>query len=573
MLIILAQDGTAIKPAVASAISQGIPVIAYDRLIEDPKALYITFDNVEVGRMQGRAIFAAVPRGNYIIIKGNKADANADFLRGGIDEIIKDAVAKGDIKIVGETYTDNWDPSKAQTETEQFLTQAENKVDAVVPENDGMAGGVVSALAAQGLAGKVPVSGQDGDTAALNRVAAGTQTVDVWKDARQLGKAAGEAAVQLCNGTTIDKVPGAKPFTTPGNNNLSSVLLTPIPITKDNLNIVLDAGWITKAALCQGVPAVQDAVLPIAAARRHDAGQRRVLPPTRSPRGAATPERSARSLLRLMELDTRLLGMVVALAIIWFGFQIASGGLFLTSRNLWNLSVQSASIAIMATGMVLIIVSRNIDLSVGSLLGFLGYTMAMVQVQWIPNALTSASISPTPGSSHWPSAWPCGAADRRVPGQHHRLRRRPVVHRHAGWISRLARADFSICPGPDPCAAWTGPLPCSAAARRARWARRAAGSSASWRVSAIIYSTLSNRRRRRAYGFPVRPIWALVTVLVVGCAAVLGAVWIANSYFWPDALAHDIRRGAQHSGAGRRTQDSGRHRQSGADHHRRRRSR
>ena len=89
-----------------------------------------------------------------------------------------------------------------------------------------------------------------------------------------------------------------------------------------------------------------------------------------------------------MELDTRLLGMVVALAIIWFGFQFASGGLFLTSRNLWNLSVQSASIAIIsATGMVLIIVSRNIDLSVGSLLGFLGYTMAMVQVQSTPNAL------------------------------------------------------------------------------------------------------------------------------------------------------------------------------------------
>src|SRR5205823_12613605 len=79
--------------------------------------------------------------------------------------------------------------------------------------------------------------------------------------------------------------------------------------------------------------------------------------------------------------------MIVALAIIWIAFQIVSGGLFLTSRNVWNLSVQSASIAIMASGMVLIIVSRNIDLSVGSLLGFLGYTMAMVQTQWIPNAL------------------------------------------------------------------------------------------------------------------------------------------------------------------------------------------
>src|SRR5882762_5053741 len=91
--------------------------------------------------------------------------------------------------------------------------------------------------------------------------------------------------------------------------------------------------------------------------------------------------------LRLLEVDTRLLGMLGALLIIWFGFNILSGGTFLSPRNLWNLSVQSASIGIMATGMVLIIVSRNIDLSVGSMLGFLGYTMAMLQAVWIPQSL------------------------------------------------------------------------------------------------------------------------------------------------------------------------------------------
>src|SRR6266852_9955546 len=91
--------------------------------------------------------------------------------------------------------------------------------------------------------------------------------------------------------------------------------------------------------------------------------------------------------LRPLEVDTRMLGMVAALAVIWIAFDIVSGGTFLSARNLWNLSVQSASIGIMATGMVLIIVSRNIDLSVGSMLGFLGYTMAMVQVQWIPATL------------------------------------------------------------------------------------------------------------------------------------------------------------------------------------------
>src|SRR5436853_7797545 len=91
--------------------------------------------------------------------------------------------------------------------------------------------------------------------------------------------------------------------------------------------------------------------------------------------------------LRFLEIDTRMLGMVGALAVIWIAFNVVSGGTFLSARNLWNLSVQSASIAIMATGMVLVIVSRNIDLSVGSLLGFLGYTMAMAQVMWIPQML------------------------------------------------------------------------------------------------------------------------------------------------------------------------------------------
>src|SRR5437870_4969559 len=113
--------------------------------------------------------------------------------------------------------------------------------------------------------------------------------------------------------------------------------------------------------------------------------------PPRSVRSFVAAVRSAlvpvTGVLRTVEVDPRMLGMVAALVIIWISFNIVSGGVFLSSRNLWNLSVQSASIAIMATGMVLIIVSRNIDLSVGSLLGFLGYTMAMVQSMWIPTTL------------------------------------------------------------------------------------------------------------------------------------------------------------------------------------------
>jgi len=255
VLIILAQDGTAIKPAVAKAVQNGVAVIAYDRLIEDAKAFYVTFDNVLVGKLEAQAVFKVKPTGNYVVIKGNKADANADFLRSGMEQVIGDAVKSGAIKIVGETYTDNWDPSKAQTEMEQFLTANQNKVDAVLSENDGMAGGVVAALTAQGLAGKVPVSGQDGDKAALNRVALGTQTVDVWKDARALGKAAGDAAMQLCKNSDLTKVTGAAPFKTPGGNTVNSILLQPNPITQANLKDVLTAGWVTKADLCQGVKA------------------------------------------------------------------------------------------------------------------------------------------------------------------------------------------------------------------------------------------------------------------------------------------------------------------------------
>ena len=242
VLIILAQDGTAIEPAVAAATAAGIPVIAYDRLIEDPASFYITFDNVEVGRMQAREILKAAPTGNYVFIKGNSADANADFLFGGQQEILKDALASGAIKNVGETYTDNWDPAKAQTEMEQFLTANNNNVQAVVAENDGMAGGVVAALTAQGLAGTVPVSGQDGDPAALNRVALGTQTVDVWKDSRALGTAAAQVALQLAAGTALKDVKDAQVFADgPNKVALESILLKPQPITKDNL--------------CQNVPA------------------------------------------------------------------------------------------------------------------------------------------------------------------------------------------------------------------------------------------------------------------------------------------------------------------------------
>ena len=254
-LIILAQDSSAIGPAVQKALDEGIPVVGYDRLIENKDVFYLTFDNKEVGRMEAREVFKVKPEGNYVFIKGSGADPNADFLFAGQMEVLKEAVDAGKIKNVGEAYTDGWLPANAQKNMEQFLTANNNKVDAVVASNDGTAGGVVAALEAQGLAGTVPVSGQDADKAALNRVALGTQTVSVWKDARDLGKNAATIASQLADGTTLDKVPNAVKFTTPGGSEVNSIFLTPVPVTKDNLQTVIDAGWVSKDVVCQGVKA------------------------------------------------------------------------------------------------------------------------------------------------------------------------------------------------------------------------------------------------------------------------------------------------------------------------------
>lgn len=252
-LILLAQDSGAIGPAVENAVNEGIPVVGYDRLIENPDAFYITFDNAEVGRMQARAVLAAMPEGNYAFIKGSSADPNADFLFGGQMEVLKEAMDAGDIKNVGEAYTDGWKPENAQRNMEQILTANDNNVDAVVASNDGTAGGVVAALSAQGLDGTVPVSGQDGDHAALNRVARGTQTVSVWKDARVLGANAAEIATLLADGTAMSDITGSASWSGgPNGVEMSAVFLEPVPVTAENLDVVIDAGWIEKAKVCEG---------------------------------------------------------------------------------------------------------------------------------------------------------------------------------------------------------------------------------------------------------------------------------------------------------------------------------
>jgi D-xylose transport system substrate-binding protein len=255
-LIILAQDAQAVRPAVDRALNEGVAVIAYDRLIEDPRAFYLTFDNIEVGRMMARAVQAAKPEGSYAFIKGSSADPNAGFLFQGSMEILKPAIDAGRIRNVGEAFTDGWLPANAQRNMEQILTRNNNRVDAVIAANDGTAGGAIAALAAQGLAGSVPVSGQDADRAALNRIALGTQTVTIWKDARELGKTAAEIAVRLAGGARLSEVPGSAAWNQgPSRAAMTALFLRPQPITRDNLALVIDGGWAPRGAVCQGVPA------------------------------------------------------------------------------------------------------------------------------------------------------------------------------------------------------------------------------------------------------------------------------------------------------------------------------
>lgn len=250
-LIINAWDKDAIGPAIEKAAAEGIPVVGYDRLIEDARTFYLTFDNIGVGRIIAENVVAAKPDGNYAIIKGDPGDPNAGFLLQGMMGVIQGAVDAGTIKIVGESFSDGWKPENAQKNMEQILTANNNAVDAVMSQNDGMAGGVVAALAAQGLV--IPVGGQDGDLAAINRVARGTQTVSVWKDSRQLGKAAGEIASALAAGAALDSIAGAVKFSGGANGvEMNAILLDPTPITKDTLGIAIDAGHISKEQACEG---------------------------------------------------------------------------------------------------------------------------------------------------------------------------------------------------------------------------------------------------------------------------------------------------------------------------------
>ena len=234
--------------------------------------------------------------------------------------------------------------------------------------------------------------------------------------------------------------------------------------------------------------------------------------------------------LAATELDVRMLGMIGALVVIWLIFHVLSGGLFLTPRNLWNLSVQSSSVAVMATGMVLVIVTRNIDLSVGSVLGVTGMIMGVTQAQFLPGIL---------GFGH-PAIWIIAAlvglcmgvaigalqgyviAYLQVPAFIVTLGGLLVWRGAAWWVTSgqtVAPMDATfrlMGGGPD------GSI----------------GATWSWIIGivacvAVILMLMNSRTQRRRFHFPLRPVWAEAFLATVTCTLILGAVWVANAYPWP----------------------------------------
>lgn len=259
-------------------------------------------------------------------------------------------------------------------------------------------------------------------------------------------------------------------------------------------------------------------------------------PPDRARSASLGP---VKRFMQATELDTRILGMVGALLLIWIVFHILSGGLFLTPRNLWNLSVQSASVTVMATGMVLVIVTRNIDLSVGSVLGFVGMIMAVVQAEILPQFL---------GFGHL-AIWIVALAAGLVAGvaigalQGFMIAYMAIpafivtlggllVWRGAAWWVTSGRtvapmdATFRLMGG--------GPV----GSIGAMW---------SWVVgliacAAIVALLLNARSQRKRFHFPLRPVWAEAFLGFVACALVIGAVAVANAYPWPVGI---VRRYAE----------------------------
>ncbi len=256
VLVVAAVDQKAAAVIVNEAHAKGVPVVAYDRLIRNsPLAYYDSFNGVAVGAAQGKWLLAHVKAGaNIAVINGSPTDDNAHLFNQGYMKYLTPAAKAGKIHIVANQWTPGWDPPTAQREMEQILTKQGNKIDGVLSANDGMAGGIISALKAQGLT--VPVTGQDASLEGIQNIVQGTQGMSVFKDFRLQAPAAATIVGAILSGKTPSNINAKTPN---GQVQVPSVIITPVAIDGSNLKTLVTNGWITSqfgglSKVCKGLP-------------------------------------------------------------------------------------------------------------------------------------------------------------------------------------------------------------------------------------------------------------------------------------------------------------------------------
>jgi len=253
VLVIAPHDATQAASMVEKAKAQNIPVISYDRLINSDKIdVYISHQVPIIGKKIAEYAIQKVPKGNYVIVNGASTDNNAVIMQKEYMKLLQPAVDKGDIKIVAQDFMTDWKPELALNFAENSLTANNDNIQAFIVSNDGMAGGVISALAKRGLAGKVLVTGQDAGLEALQNVAEGKQTMTVYKPIIPLANTAVDAAIKLAKKEKLD----SQPFTNDAlGKSIPAILLEVTAVDKDNLmTTVIKDGYAKYEDVYKNVP-------------------------------------------------------------------------------------------------------------------------------------------------------------------------------------------------------------------------------------------------------------------------------------------------------------------------------
>ena len=255
VLVIVPHDGQAMAKAVRMAHEAGVPVIAYDRIIRDSELdLYVSFDNLRVGELQARYLIDHLPvpgHGRIVRIYGAKTDNNAALFKEGQDRVLAPYIGRGDLKVIHEDWAEDWKPENAKRILNAAITAQGSRFDAVLASNDGTAGGAVQALVEEGLAGRVLVTGQDAEVVALQRIAAGTQAMTIYKPLRTLAQGAAELAVRMARRQVVV----AKQTVNNGAIDVPAVLFDVVTVTRENIvDTVVRDGLAGYDEVYRGVP-------------------------------------------------------------------------------------------------------------------------------------------------------------------------------------------------------------------------------------------------------------------------------------------------------------------------------